>query len=110
MASKGTLTSEVYASNLLQVISAHALWSPAPTDNGEIQIGDVGYIENGRFIRILNVRPDDVPPVNFCGHTFSAQEPLTDTKALLIQNDSLVAASYTSRGVEKTEIQLRVEG
>jgi hypothetical protein len=46
-----------------------ALWSPNPLENvyDQVSIGDVGYIDEGAFIRMFNVmRPwDDVSNRNF---------------------------------------------
>ena len=48
--------SDVYAASLLPVGEGYALWYPEPHDStGEPQIGDVGYVRQGAFIRLFNI-------------------------------------------------------
>ena len=50
-----------------------ALWDPKPVENlyrqpGHVSIGDVGYLDNGAFIRMFNVTlPWDDPSNNLLG-------------------------------------------
>lgn len=38
------------------------LWHPEPTKFGEVQIGDVGYVDDGCFYRLFNaIRPASDP-------------------------------------------------
>ncbi|KAJ3528305.1 hypothetical protein NM688_g8017 [Phlebia brevispora] len=46
---------EVYAEQLNPLSLGHPLWFPDPIDAGEIQIGDVGYIDDGSFQRLFNI-------------------------------------------------------
>lgn len=65
-------THEIYASSLQTLSVGHALWFPEPHDSGEPQIGDVGFILDGSFVRLFNLdmsapnkkvtRWDDYPP------------------------------------------------
>ena len=57
-----------------QLSSQHhglALWDPSPlqglfNDPGHVSIGDVGYLDNGAFVRIFNVKlPRDSPSNSF---------------------------------------------
>lgn len=45
----------VYERLLSKLKLGHALWQPEPSKNGEIQIGDVGFIHEGGFVRLFNV-------------------------------------------------------
>ncbi|GJE91470.1 hypothetical protein PsYK624_076200 [Phanerochaete sordida] len=51
-----------YAEQLLSRGYGLPLWRPEPTKFGEVQLGDVGFVEDGRFYRLFNVtRPADDP-------------------------------------------------
>ena len=52
---------EVYRAQLAQYAHfGHALWRPDSTEtNGRIEIGDIGYLEEGTFKRCFNVIEDD---------------------------------------------------
>jgi hypothetical protein len=59
--------SQVYADQLLHCGHGTALWEPEPSHLGEVQIGDVGFIQEGTFYRLFNIlhSPDD--PLNVHG-------------------------------------------
>ena len=49
---------DVYAEQLFPMTYGHALWYPQPdelTGHQPIEIGDVGYIMDGAFVRLFNV-------------------------------------------------------
>ncbi|EKM58787.1 uncharacterized protein PHACADRAFT_191123, partial [Phanerochaete carnosa HHB-10118-sp] len=46
---------EIYASSLQTLHLGHALWYPEPHESGEPQIGDVGFMFEGAFIRLFNL-------------------------------------------------------
>jgi hypothetical protein len=55
---------DVYQKHLSFLSQGLALWSPNPLENiyDRVSIGDVGYIDEGAFIRMFNViRPSDDP-------------------------------------------------
>lgn len=54
---------EVYAEQLSSLSLGYPLWFPESSEPaGEPQIGDVGYVSNGRFWRLFNVTvPRDHP-------------------------------------------------
>lgn len=58
---------ETYANELKSHGYGHPLWYPEPSEDGEIQIGDVGYIEKGHFKRCFNVMVDVRDPCNRLG-------------------------------------------
>ena len=54
--------SDIYAQELFPLGFGHPLWYPQPsglTGNQTIDIGDVGYIEDGAFVRLFNVTKDE---------------------------------------------------
>ncbi|PCH44542.1 hypothetical protein WOLCODRAFT_154584 [Wolfiporia cocos MD-104 SS10] len=51
---------DVYAWLLLEKGYGHPLWSPEPHEKGEVNIGSVGFIRQGRFYCLLNAsKPSD---------------------------------------------------
>ena len=50
--------SAVYATALAPIFQGHPLWYPEPHGSGEVQLCDVGYIDDGAFVRVLNVYPE----------------------------------------------------
>lgn len=46
--------SEIYTEQLSTIGEGTALWYPEPHETGEVQIGDVGYIFEGAFIKLFN--------------------------------------------------------
>ena len=46
---------EVYSKELNSLSLGCPLWFPEPTDSGEIQIGDVGFVRDGGFHRLFNI-------------------------------------------------------
>ena len=50
----------IYREQLSSLYQGLALWNPKPVENlhkqpGHVSIGDVGYLDNGAFIRMFNV-------------------------------------------------------
>ena len=69
---KSLKASEIYASQLVHLGYGHPLWRPEPTKFGDVEIGDVGFIDDGCFYRLFNaIRSKDDPinkdgvPINF---------------------------------------------
>ena len=97
----------VYPSCLSTLYQGHALWYPEPHVTGEAQIGDVGYISEGAFIRLFNLnsaRPEH--QVAFWDTTkFEpiAPFPLGAFDRLDSRN-ALPPNHYCSSGVERAEI------
>ena len=51
---KSLKVSEIYASQLVHLLYGHPLWYPEPEESGEVDIGDVGNIDGGKFVRLFN--------------------------------------------------------
>ena len=62
---------KIYQEQLSSRYHGLALWNPSPVKGllkgpGHVSIGDVGYLDNGTFIRTFNVKhPRDHPLNNF---------------------------------------------
>ena len=57
----------VYAEELSSLSLGVPLWFPEPTEAGEIQIGDVGFLEDGCFHRLFNITVPEEHPWNRLG-------------------------------------------
>lgn len=55
---------QVYARELRSHNYGEPLWQPEPSQYGEVLIGDVGFIEDGRFYRLFNAALPADDPVN----------------------------------------------
>ncbi|EKM58892.1 uncharacterized protein PHACADRAFT_88567 [Phanerochaete carnosa HHB-10118-sp] len=93
---------KVYSSSLQTLHLGYALWYPEPHKSGEPQIGDVGFIREGAFIRLFNL--DTSAPekkVTFWPTPFEDIEPLPPN---VLQVDPrsrpLAPDHYSSHGVE----------
>ena len=58
---------ETYASALITKGHGHALWEPDPGDYPGVELGDVGFIDEGGFIRLFNASAGDNDPRNRFG-------------------------------------------
>jgi hypothetical protein len=64
---------KIYREQLSSLHHGLALWDPKPVENlhkqpGHVSIGDVGYLENGTFMRMFNVTlPWDDPSNKLIG-------------------------------------------
>ncbi|EKM58878.1 uncharacterized protein PHACADRAFT_248980 [Phanerochaete carnosa HHB-10118-sp] len=95
---------DIYSSSLQTLCLGHALWYPEPHKSGEPQIGDVGFIREGAFIRLFNL--DTSAPekkVTFWPTPFEDIEPLPEN---VLQVDPrscpLAPDRYCSHGVESS--------
>ncbi|GJE89906.1 WD40 repeat domain-containing protein [Phanerochaete sordida] len=48
---------QIYSSSLDSLGIGHALWEPEPNDTGEVRFGDVGFVQEGSFVRLFNLDP-----------------------------------------------------
>ncbi|EKM58779.1 uncharacterized protein PHACADRAFT_248869 [Phanerochaete carnosa HHB-10118-sp] len=95
---------EIYASSLQTLHLGHALWYPEPHETGEPQIGDVGFVYEGAFVRLFNLdasAPDKA--VKFWDPPFEITEPLPPAVFKVShRHNPLVPGHYRSQGMEKT--------
>ncbi|EKM58873.1 uncharacterized protein PHACADRAFT_248974 [Phanerochaete carnosa HHB-10118-sp] len=101
----------IYSSSLETLCLGHALWYPEPHVTGEVQIGDVGFIRDGAFVRLFNL--DTSAPekkVKFWPIPFEDIEPLPPSVLQIDSRSSpLVPDHYCSHGVEGKEIHASVD-
>ena len=98
----------VYPSSLFCLSLGYALWFPEPHQTvGEPQIGDVGYVSEGAFIRMFNINVSKPEyQISHWGVPFETTEAPAenlfrpDKRLRPIKDDH-----YVSRGVRKKEIQ-----
>ena len=57
----------LYAEQLIACGFGLPLWQPEPTSFGEVQIGDVGFVEDGCFYRLFNAMRPKSDPANARG-------------------------------------------
>ena len=78
----------------------HALWDPAPEGVfGPVKVGDVGYVREGRFIRLFNalLPADDPPHKDTCLPEY--HEPLIPNNPDHIARETLKPNRYCSARV-----------
>lgn len=97
----------VYPSSLFSLGLGYALWYPEPHETGESQIGDVGYVNDGAFIRLFNIN-DSKPEhqVTFWHTPFKITNPLPGSENVFRPNKQHRAIDdgpYLSRGVQEKE-------
>lgn len=97
---------ETYANELKSLGYGYPLWYPEPSKNGEVQIGDVGYIEDGQFQRWFNVMADADDKCNPHGVPGGFQ-PL-HIPDRLFQERALGLPSISSRSVTKEEFHMDI--
>ena len=73
----------------------HALWDPSPGEPGRpVEIGDVGFIRDGKFHRLfnaLNPKDEEVP---------EGYEPLVFVSKSPLSQSSLHHGPYHSNGIQ----------
>ncbi|GJE94285.1 WD40 repeat domain-containing protein [Phanerochaete sordida] len=97
----------VYPSNLFSLKLGYALWYPEPhKPTGQPQIGDVGYIREGAFIRLFNINVSKSDHgVEFWKPPYEPEDPPGADVFLLDQRSGpITPGHYPSRGVRKKEL------
>ena len=87
----------------------YALWHPEPHKTGEAQIGDVGYIREGAFIRLFNLnasKPEHQVRQFRRKPSFEPTAPLSSEvfEALDERRSLLPIGSYRSHGVQQSAL------
>jgi hypothetical protein len=106
--SPGEPISTIYSKALYGTLNEGlALWYPEPhRETGEVQIGDVGYVSDGAFIRLVNVdteSPSHAVREGCWPSSFSPTAP--DPRALMHESreHALGPGDLSSKGVEKNQ-------
>lgn len=110
----GAHLSKIYSSTLFSTLpgEGHALWFPEPHSSGEAQIGDVGFIKDGAFVRLLNVDTGNQHyRVDYWPDPF-VPAPLTKSTLLPpeMRENAIGPGRYRSRGVQESEVKVSAEG
>lgn len=58
---------ETYTKALLKKFHGHALWEPDPGTDAPVELADVGYVQNGAFIKLFNASKGPNHPSNPLG-------------------------------------------
>ncbi|GJE94294.1 WD40 repeat domain-containing protein [Phanerochaete sordida] len=90
----------------------YPLWRPEPHDTGEPQIGDVGYMREGSFVRLFNINISAAPyRVKGWHPQFDIEEPPSlNVFRVASYPASLMAGQLRSRGVEEIGIHGKLAG
>lgn len=54
----------IYAQQLFRLGQGYPLWQPEPAEGIEVEIGDVGFLDRGGFVRMFNALRDPQDPLN----------------------------------------------
>jgi hypothetical protein len=95
---------DVFREQLSSLFYGHALWVPDPAPlYQQVSIGDVGYVRDGYFVRMFNVRLEWNDPLNL---TFCEPEPyipLDMGRFVNIRKSKFSKGPYYSRPVSSQE-------
>ena len=96
----------IYSSTLSSLGQGYALWYPEPHSTGELQVGDVGYIRDGAFVRLFNINGAKTEhKVTAWEPPFAAPQDLpADVFRIDKRKSSLAPGHYRSHGVEMREV------
>lgn len=104
---------KIYATKLRTAMpgAGTPLWYPEPHESGEVQIGDVGFLKEGAFIRLLNVDIDSpTHAVTYWPNPFSPEAlPPGVLNILDKRKNALDSGQLTSKGVEKSTFSMSGE-
>ena len=95
----------VYREQLTSKYHGLALWNPKPVNGlydhcGHVSIGDVGYLDDGDFIRLFNVT---IPWDDSSNENFGKPEKYEVLKQGRIRENEFYEAEYHSPHVSKVE-------
>lgn len=102
-----THASEIYLTQLRTLGEGDALWFPEPHTTGEVQIGDVGYVHQGAFIRLFNaINPEEhAPPDSGLPENFT---PLDAPRVRYqdVRKRALAPGHHSSKTVVSTKLEV----
>ena len=99
----------MYVAELTTLGYGLPLWSPSPTETGQVRIGDVGRIKNGAFYRVFNVTRPANHPLNQRYGVPDGFEVLVYDKKLKQKRKNHVPAVLCSNRASKIEIDAHAE-
>lgn len=96
---------EVYASQLIHLGYGHPLWNPEPAESDPVEIGDVGFVSEGRFHRLFNAIRSKDHPMNLRGVPDGfVQLRLPDEQRVFVPNVVEPDEPLCSESVEKNKV------
>jgi hypothetical protein len=98
--------SNIYREQMSSEYHGLALWDPKPVERlykepGHVSIGDVGYLDNGTFMRMLNVTLPWNDPLNKLLVIPDEYECIESAHFLDVRNNEFREAEYRSPHVSK---------
>lgn len=92
---------EIYARQLFKLGRGYPLWEPEPSSNGEINIGDVGYVHQGCFYRIFNtITPEADLSDNF--ETFELRPRRGTAQAIQTRKAAMDSGFHYGRTIKES--------
>ncbi|GJE94292.1 WD40 repeat domain-containing protein [Phanerochaete sordida] len=103
---------KIYEASLSELGSGCPLWFPEPHVTGEPQIGDVGYVRGGAFIRLFNLNVTvDKYIVEHWPTAYKVEPQLPkDVFVLDKRNAPMGPGRFKSRGVEEIKLEGEATG
>jgi hypothetical protein len=98
----------IYREQLSSHYHGLALWDPKPVEHlfkqpGHVSIGDVGYLDNGAFMRMFNVTlPWDDPSNELLGKP-GKYEPIKPTYFSNVRHNEVLEGEYCTPHVSKVD-------
>ncbi|KZT65354.1 hypothetical protein DAEQUDRAFT_530732 [Daedalea quercina L-15889] len=89
---------DTYAEQLMDQGHGYPLWDPEPTGNGEVEIGDVGFIRRGRFHRLFSARYTADHPLNETWGVPDDFVPLHIANGFIVEKQSAIASDSLHSG------------
>lgn len=97
---------EVYAESLFPLGYGHPLWIPEPSQEfGEVRIGDVGYLDDGRFHFLFNCMLPGDDPVNVRGTPGAFERFEFPTSAVVHNIREITQAELRSEGLHRIAVE-----
>ena len=97
--------SDVYASCISSYMKGYPLWFPKPHNTKEPQTGDVGYLQDGAFMRLFNINVSDTSHhITRWKHPFVIAEPLDSMAFNADLRKVLLPGHYRSHGTAERDV------
>ncbi|EMD37750.1 response regulator receiver [Gelatoporia subvermispora B] len=99
---------KVYAEQLFPLGHGMPLWEPEPNGTGEVEIGDVGYIQDGGFYRLFNATHTRDDPINLRFGCPDAFCPLvTNDRLYYMRPHALSPGTLCSKSIKRAELDVQ---
>ncbi len=97
---------DIYAEKLFPLGYGHPLWIPEPSrEVGEVRIGDIGYLSDGRFCFLFNcIYPTD-DPINTRGTPVDFQPLEVPSGSIRETPDEITQPLLQSEGIHSVTLE-----